>query len=480
MPNGEGIKMLKIYPIPKGEPVSADFTVTLNGQAAECYTARVSAIPFNRVWPGSQRPIEQTELASFIYFSMDEPVEFTARFAEDFEEAVVRPLSRGIKAEKNGREVSFVIDKPGQITLELDGFHRALHIFANPIFDFGVKAGDENVIYFGPGLHEPKYIALKSGQTLFIDAGAVVKAAVYTEDSVNVRIVGEGILDNSWEARDSAECVHSPNGCIKLFRAKNIEIKGIICRDSSVWTATVFNSDNIIFDNVKTIGMWRYNSDGIDLVNSANCTIKDCFLRNFDDVVVLKGLKGWDTRNVENIHVTGCVIWCDWGRGLEIGAETCADEYRNIIFEDCDLIHGAHMQMDLQNGDRARVHDLIFDNIRVEYSRYTLEPVYQNSDDMVFVPREGYMPQLFFAQLYNGMWSQDYLYGENYNIKFRNIYVQIDEGLPMPPSTLVGVNAEHQTHDISIEKLYINGKRLESLSELPMQQNEYSYNITLS
>ena len=470
--------MLKIYPIPAGEPVSTDYEITLNGKPAQAYTARVSAIPFNRVWPGQQRPIDQTEIASFLYFASDEPVTVKVKAARNFSDVAIRPLSRGIKAACDGNEITFTLERDGQYTLELDGFHYALHIFANPIFDFGVKADDAGVIYFGPGVHEPGYIDLSDGQTLYIDAGAVVKTSVSIKGK-NIRVVGEGILDNSWEKRDDPDCVRAPIGCMKIFASANVLVEGIIFRDSSVWTATIFNSDNIIFDNIKAIGMWRYNSDGIDFVNSANGVVKNSFLRNFDDVIVLKGLKGWDTRNVENIFVKNCVLWCDWGRNLEIGAETCADEYRNIIFEDCDLIHCAHINLDLQNGDRAKVHALIFDNIRVEYSRYTLEPIYQHSDEQVFEYKEGYLPQLFFAHLYNGMWSKDYLYGENRDVKFRNIQVFLDEGLSMPPSTFVGVNEDHQTYNINIEDLFVNGEKIDTLEKINLNTNEFAHDITI-
>jgi hypothetical protein len=101
------------------------------------------------------------------------------------------------------------------------------------------------------------------------------------------------------------------------------------------------------------------------------------FLRNFDDVIALKGLKGYDWRNVENIMVQGCVLWCDWGRALEIGSETCADEFRNIIFSDCDIIHTSHTAIDLQNGDRG----ILFEDMRVEYNKYAIPYLFLESDD---------------------------------------------------------------------------------------------------
>ena len=462
--------------MPQDETISEDFQIILNEEyPISPYVARVSAIPFNTVWPGYQRPLEQTELASFIYFTMDKDIRVHLIANKDFEEVVIRPLSKNLQPVKVGRNITFTIAEPGQYTVELDGFHKALHIFANPKFDFAVPNDKSNVLYYGAGVHKVGKVELQSGQTLMIDDGAVVYGSVVARNASNVRVVGTGILDNSEEERENS------NGNMKFFNCQNIEVKGIICRDSAVWTATLFNCDNMLFDNMKTIGMWRYNSDGIDFVNSANGIIQNCFLRNFDDVVVLKGLKGWDTRNVENILVRNCVLWCDWGRALEIGAETCAEEYRNILFEDCDIIHGDCIMMDFQNGDRAKVHDVRFENIRAEYNKYALPPIYQESKEMEYKPdiTKCFIPLLFKAHLYYGMWSKDYIYGENYNITFKNIYILSDNEISMPPSLFVGVNEEHKTRNITIDGLYFNGKKIESLEEGNIKCGEFTENITL-
>ena len=467
--------MAQIHKLPQDELVSLDYKIKINGIPTEAYYARVSAIPFNRVWPGYQRAIAQTELASFIYFSMEdnEEVEISITVTKPFKEVTVRPLSKNIQSKTDGQTVTFKLNQTGQYTFEPDGFHNALHIFANPVFDFGIDKNAPNVIYFGAGIHNPGVIKLKSNDIVFIDEGAVVLGVISAKDADGIRIFGTGILDGSWEER------HGAVGCMRFTNCTNISIKGIICRDSVVWTVNVFNCTNVVIDNIKLIGMWRYNSDGIDLVNSTNCVIKNSFLRNFDDCVVLKGLKGHDHRNVENIYVTNCVIWCDWGRGLELGAETCADEFRNIIFEDCDLIHGMHIQLDIQNGDRASIHDVIFQNIRIEYSKYTLNPVYQHTDDQIYEHTSPRIPELFYAHIYNGMWSKDMLYGENYNITFKNIYVQLDDGLPLPESVFVGVNEEHQTYNITIDGLYFNGKKINDISEIPVKTNEFTHDVKL-
>jgi hypothetical protein len=54
--------------------VSPDYKVYVNGQEVPVYTCRISAYPFNRVWPGFQRPVAQTERASFVNLIADEEI----------------------------------------------------------------------------------------------------------------------------------------------------------------------------------------------------------------------------------------------------------------------------------------------------------------------------------------------------------------------------------------------------------------------
>ena len=57
------------------EPISEDYKVFVNGEEIPVYTCRISQYPFNRVWPGYQRSINQTELASFVNIVSDEAVD---------------------------------------------------------------------------------------------------------------------------------------------------------------------------------------------------------------------------------------------------------------------------------------------------------------------------------------------------------------------------------------------------------------------
>lgn len=460
--------MFTLYPHPDGEAVSTLHSVTVNGVSAPCMQARVSAMPYNRVWPGFQRGLEQTELASFLNLASDGPIELCVRWPSDVGSVVVRPLRHGIRAEVEGGLARFTLPGAGQYTVEADGPAHALHLFVDPALPQAQAA----TYSFGPGIHKAGHITLHSDESLYLAPGAVVHCEVSIANAERVRIWGGGILDNSLFERPDERCVDFPNGCLKLNNCREVRVEGITFRDSSTWTATVFNSEQVHFDRVKLIGMWRYNSDGIDFVNSRHCSVRNSFLRNFDDCVVIKGLKGWDHENVSDILTEGCVVWCDWGRNLEIGAETCADRYDRIVFRDCDLIHGAHIMMDIQNGDRAVVRDVLFSDIRCEYNLREPKPVYQNTE-APYPAAFGHLPKLFVAENYCNRWSQDGILGNISGVRLENIRILADEGMPMPQILLKGQTEQSFIRDICFEKITFNGRPVESADALDLICNPF-------
>lgn len=499
--------MLRIHHLPEGEQAVSDFRVRLDGEETQPWFCRVSAMQYNTVWPGCQRPLDQTEVASFVSFEMDRPVSVSLTASKDFAEAIIRPLSKGIQVRTEGREIRFTITECGYYTVELDGWHNALHIFANPVTDFGVAKEDPDVLYYGPGVHEIGDLELEEGQTLFVDGGAVLYGSVTAIHKKNIRIVGYGVIDGSREVRTDdtlliAADPSSPDlcqedilrnyleeqkvlhGCVHLYSCTDSEIAGVIARDSSTFAFIVADGERVECRWLKTIGMWRYNCDGIDLFNCRYVRIANCFLRDFDDCIVLKGIMGWDRKNMHHIHITGCTTWCDWGRGLEFGAETCADEYHDILWEDCDSIHGSFVHIDIQHRDRARIHDVLIRNIRCEYSRYDLPPIYQADMSVSYsdaMRKKGYkdpvwQPRLIDAPIDDGPFSDSHLLGEMYHVRFEDIRILCDEEAPIPECRFAGAAAGYCNHDIVIENVSRNGVRLRP-EEMSMNIGEFDYNI---
>ena len=162
----------KIYPVLHTQPFCNDYKILVNGREIESNTARVSAVPFNRRWPGHQRQIEQTEAIQFVslaFDASDAPLSFEIIPNAPFEDVKIRPQSLGIAPTVENGAIRFTLDKPAYFTVEPYGRNRALHIFADPMPAYGVDIHSPDVIYFGAGEHDVGMLELKSNQTLFID-----------------------------------------------------------------------------------------------------------------------------------------------------------------------------------------------------------------------------------------------------------------------------------------------------------------------
>ena len=501
--------MLKIHTTLQNEDFNDYGKITVNGKDADIQKARVSAMPYNVPWQGTQRPLDQTEEAGFVSFESDEKAEivFEPKFKtlHDRSDVVVRPLSKNIKVKNENGKLAFTLTEYGAYTVEIDGFHNALHIFFNPVRDFYAEAKAEreekDIIRFLPGEHDIGRYYIKDHTTVVIEGGAVLYGSLISVCAKDVRICGYGIIDGSREKRENflpyPQDYHNsfedkeylqkalkenyyPSTCVRLYACENVLVEGITLRDSSTFAMIPAGCNNIVIDNVKTIGMWRYNSDGIDFINCTNAVLKNSFLRNFDDCIVIKGVKGWDYKNNENIIVENCVVWCDWGRAIEYGAETNAREYKNIIVRNVDVIHGSTVNIDIQHHNDAEIHHCVFEDIRVEYTKYQLpDYIYQPG-----VPYHGRVntghPALIGVPILDyGYFCDEKTYknGCVHDILYRNIKVFADKDVPAITSYFRGLSPEHDVKNIRIENLTVNGERITTLDNI--ETNEFTSNITV-
>lgn len=497
---------INIYPLTRTDDCCQNYEVKVNGQLAALDTARVSAVPFNRRWPGHQRSKDQTELINFLSLALDEAVTFEITPQKPFEEAVIRPLSLGITPEIKDGKITFTLEKPAYFTVEPYGRNNALHIFADPISDYNIDINSENVIYFGAGEHDAGFISLKSNQTLFIDEGAVVYACVRAIDAENIKILGRGILDNSKnkekilyeynaENNDTAINNASREHTIQIEYCNNIKIEGITIRDSLIYNIRPIGCKNLHISNVKIIGCWRYNSDGIDMHNCEDVLIDNCFLRTFDDSICIKGFDCYYDGDVEeavkaamyrngrsydifkNTVIKNCTIWNDWGKSLEIGAETRAEEIYDIVFENCNIIHVTATVLDCTNVDYADVHDVIFRNINVEYDSVIPKHLAQSCDEEKYYNTDcNYAPMLIrVISIYHHEYSAGGTRrGTNRDITFKNIHLY---GRQKPTLYFKGYDEVHKTKDILVENIFWNSELITSFSNEDFILDDYTENI---
>ncbi len=498
---------IHIYPVSTESCIVNGYAVRINGIPVPTDCARVSAIPYNRRWPGHQRTLDQTEIIQFLSFSTDEAVTVELTLPEPSDHVVIRPRSLGITPEITADGmVRFTLPHAAYCTVEPYGRHNAFHIFADSPETVLPSLDNPDVLRFGPGIHDVGQIELHSGQTLYLEEGAVVYACVTAIDAENIRILGRGILDNSRnkeillyettvEQNDSAVDNAVRQHTIQLEYCTNVLIDGITIRDSLVYNIRPIGCRGLTVRNVKIIGCWRFNSDGIDMHNCENVLIEDCFLRTFDDAICVKGFDCYYEGDVEkavreamyrngeaydifrNVLVRRCVIWNDWGKALEIGAETRAEEISDIIFEDCDIIHTLGPVLDCCNVDYADVHHVTYRRIRVEMDEVIPPPRIQRFETAVYGEETpGYYPPVICGLV---MFHHEYSAGgerrgRNRDLLFEDIEIFGDF---TPAVSFDGYSDDYGCRDITVRRVSLNGNPIGSAGELAWHIGKHCENI---
>lgn len=404
MRNERMIVLVCVAAVACGTAVGMD--VSFDGRPLNIHPVRVSAFPMNQVWAGYQRPVEQTDSASFVSFDLARPgvLEVTPSADEECGEPVLLPLSWRPKTERVGRTLCIPIDGPRQFALSFGKEAPVLHVFANPPFD-EPHVPDE--VVFGPGEHHVGVLTPKSRQTIRIEEGAVVYGAILLAHVHDVTITGRGIIDGSFldrADRNSAayraavraglpEGFYGAEMAVTTFTSAwstNITVRGVTFRDPPRWTMIVrAQSKKVLIDNVKIVGCWRYNADGINVCASEDVTIRNSFLRTFDDCIIARGAYlDCGEGPTRNVLAENCVLWCDWGKCLEVwaGQKPCLIE--NVVFRNiacavvdciaCDVTTWfASPATTIRN---VTMEDVEFDFVRPRYGAH----IQKSSEDRVF------------------------------------------------------------------------------------------------
>ena len=443
-------------------PLNDDYDVTLDGRKVEVRACRESRIPFNRYWPGRQRPLDQTERASYLAFEAEGAVACRVVPKIPFKKVVVRPLSAGVKPVVADGTVSFTLPKPGYYVLETDGSHKALHLFMEPSRNFEER--ERATLIYGPGMHMAGLVRLKDHDRVYVDRDAIVFGCFTGENVKDVKIFGYGVIDSRVCER-VFEGGYTPlqQSCLRFHGSKDISIDGPILMDSPCWVLACFDCEDVDIRHVKIVGQWRYNTDGIDICNSRRVKVRDCFVRSFDDTLVIKGVPPYRDKAVEDVTVERCVMWCGWGKAIEPGVETWAPYFRNVRFVDCDVIRSAGAALNVSAGGSAVMEDFTFDDIRVEMQADNLPQIIQKSDDQQYDPAdEKSFPVLVKIDNRNYVELGDEPLGHVRNCTFRNISVLSEPGVPPPKIRIMSQTppggVQRPFENIMLENFSINGE----------------------
>lgn len=418
-----------IHPAPEGEPLSADYQVTIGGRPVAVYRARTLDAPFaGREW-------DYGGPYAFANFTTDSAVEVRIASRRSLRDAVVRPARPDVKlrVEPDG---AMVLSLPGprQLSLEPDGKRGPLLLFANPPLSNPPASDGPGVVYFGPGVHRPGRISLTNNQTLFLAGGAVVKGGIDAAGE-NIRITGDGILDSS-----DYEWRKGPTPHVVSIRGTNVEVSGITIRGASHWTIVPRDSRRVTVRGVKLCGGRVQNDDGINPCNSQDVQIRDCFIRTDDDCVALKGLEFKAANsNVERIVVESCVLWCDRARIFLLGHESRAPFMRDITLRNLDIIHFTMTPFLFEPGEEMRLQEVTVEDVRLH--------------------GEGQAELIRLKPVVN-QYMRNQVPGHVKDVRFRRVTVAGQPGAYRVQ--LIGADSSHQVRDVTLDNVEILGERLAS------------------
>ncbi len=344
------------YPAPSGEAVAGDYVVTVNGKPVDVYAAQ------GQYFEGDY---------AFASFDFSGKAEVVVRSHAPLDNVQIQPARyAGWLKRKAAGEIALTAEAPFQISVERNGRVKPLLLFGNTAETGAPKPGDPNVVYFAPGVHHTGKIALTDNQTLYLAGGAVVKGCVYAKGT-NITIRGRGILGGE----DSPRFKGPGRYLLDCQDCRNLTVRDITLRNPWSWTFVTWNCDGVLIDNVKICGSRMINDDALDLVNTRNATVRNCFFRTQDDCIAVKGLAKM-AAPCENIRVESCTFWTDRANIFRIGYECETAGMRNIVARDIDVPHysmnyrapteyWANAIIWLQPNQDMLMETCLFENIRV-------------------------------------------------------------------------------------------------------------------
>lgn len=409
---------------------------------SELYSVRID---------GTERDVYHTEFFDFVYAVKEkEEINVEIEVSKPFEKVVIRPYSSKVNFKTENTKITFSMTGKERAIVELDdALESPLYILLGEYIPCSEKA---DYVFESGKAYNIGALELTSNQVVYIEEGAVVSGYFKSRMADNIKICGNGIVyGGNWHKWDE----NSGEQLIVPVLGENIEIRGITLLDGGSWHIVPVACKNVLIEDVNILGK-VITGDGIDIVGCENVTIRNCFIRANDDCISVKAVEFQDPSgctDVKNILVENCLFWnAEFGNTLEIGYETRCDEISDIIFKNCDIVHCQYEGnqsggvLTIHNADRAEVHDIYYENIRIEDAQ----------------------EKFIDIKTLDSKYSKDRERGMIHDIYFKNI--EIVDGV-FPVSIIRGYEMKNEIcrpHGFYFENIVVHDKKIETVNDMRM------------
>lgn len=197
------------------------------------------------------------------------------------------------------------------------------------------------------------------------------------QKSRGASVTGKGTIDGNghafWDA--NWQPLERPSPFILFDGCADITIRDVSITNSPSHTVQLKNCNGVVIDGIRINNpLESPNTDGIDINDTRNVHISNCFMRSGDDLICLKSQR--DT--VENVVVTNCILESDdaaikFGTGSRVATRYCS--FSNIVIRSSRYgialfmldggvyEHNTFRNITIESGGRAAVHFPIFVDI---------------------------------------------------------------------------------------------------------------------
>ena len=280
-----------------------------------------------------------------------------------------------------------------------------------------------NHVLIPPGIWRSGALVLRSGLTLELAEGAVLRAVddpcafpfrehpyrsrmdrfpwrafLFGCDLENVTICGEGRIECGGEYECFQDGIGDspdrPYG-LHLVNCRNVRVEGVTFENSAHWMMRYFRCENVRIERVTVFNHANKNNDGMDIDSCRDVRVSKCVVDSSDDGICLKSECEIPCRDVV---VEGCRI-SSHASAIKLGTASIGG-FENIVYRDCAIVPSQattiHHPFQLWKGmsgidvagvDGGAVRNLRFEDIRMEG---VLNPIFMklgNRDNAGNIPK---------------------------------------------------------------------------------------------
>ncbi len=391
-------------------------------------------------------------------------------------DVVIRPLSANIASsiDKSRYTIDFEIDKAGQYLIETR--QRTLHLFANEL----KETPKEGAIVFKKGLHDKNNdsrisskneIIVHSNERIYLEEGAFVRGRFLAVNASGFSIEGAGVIDGSTFPRNPNEGTATIP--LEFQFCSDFKLNDFAVIDPAGWAFNLYFSSSFSVTGAKVISS-RSNGDGISVQSCKDSSIRGCFIRTYDDSLVVKNYIDYRNNNegeTSGIHFSDCLLYTDLAQSMEIGYETIGERMEDISFTNITVLHAYHKAiLSIHNANNAKIKNVRFENIVIE--------------DASIGKGDGNDYLIDFDCSYSQTWSDNHKItplGEIDGVKVKN--VKVIKGIGNPKIKITGSlesrdiypKEAHYVKNVTFENVDIYGSLIDE--DYPYLIQNYAENI---